>query len=449
MRKWLTVVLMVLLILCFLPAVFGLVAKKSLDHLLEDLVLPAGVSLSLEKYTFGWLKSYVAIGVHYASTDSLEMIIHGNIAHGPFFSTQHGLGLGFARLDTHATLDDVTGLSEHKREELYALFGDNNLLHASSVFKLNRDISIDLQSTPLQVNDAGDVLQWQGFKAHIDVNGGFNQIHTDAFISPMLFTTATGATLDSAQAHFIAKLSREPGSPWVGEQLLTLPTFYLKDETGEVLRFDHLRVVSTSGLIEKLLQTSLVIEANNVEVANQLIEEARFHLTLNNLASEPLLALGKLINQSKNLTARDQQEILKLATQALAPGADIDLDYRLTMKDEQLILDMLLDFPDISDTAGGSVVADAHALLANLNAQVELIIPQALATDAIFTLSLDSNLETLLQNNILVVQEGAYRLLLNYSQGKFILNDQVLTQDQLLMLLMILLQASPDASITH
>ena len=121
MRKWIGVILTVLLVIAFLPAGFGILAKKSLDQLVADLPMPNGMSLTLQNYTFGWLSSYVAIKVHmdenpqrasYRLNDALDIIIHGHIAHGPIVMTERGLRAGIARLDTHATLKDFQGLTQ-------------------------------------------------------------------------------------------------------------------------------------------------------------------------------------------------------------------------------------------------------------------------------------------------------------------------------------------------
>src|SRR5580692_9497166 len=100
MRKWLGLIITALLIIVFLPAGFGILAKKSLDRLVADLPMPDGTTLTMQDYTFGWLSSYVAFKIqtpktpenaHYISGETLDIIIHGDIIHGPFVATQQGM----------------------------------------------------------------------------------------------------------------------------------------------------------------------------------------------------------------------------------------------------------------------------------------------------------------------------------------------------------------------
>ncbi len=480
MRKWGTLVLTVLLVLAFLPAGFGILAKKSLDQLVIDLPVPEGVTLSVQNYMFGWLNSYVAIKVHLPknaqrsrqwANEAIDITVHGHIAHGPFVMTDKGLRIGLARLDTHASLKDIQGLHPVIQNELALFFKDNDLLRASSVFHFTKGMSIDLKSSPIHAKADGDNIQWNGFNAHIQINKDFDKLHTDLIISPVLFATKNGAMLDAAQGQFLAQLSRDEGSAlWVGTQVFKLPTLYLKDESGSVLRFDHLRIMSNSNIIDQLLQASLDIEADNIEVDNQVIEQLRFDLELSDFASKPLLALGQLMHKPQPWLPADRKEIFKLTTQTLLPGADIEMDYMLNMQQNQVFLRGMLNFPNVSDKVDENEVIIAQQLLQDLNARLEFMAPQEVVKELLYDMTwsalvqqmgeqkpgeseavqikqmTDNQIQGLVQNNVLIARDNNYYLIFDYQQGQINLNGQVMTQGELFLLLMLLLQATPNES---
>ncbi|MFA6036719.1 MAG: DUF945 family protein [Legionellales bacterium] len=478
MRKWLGLIITALLIIVFLPAGLGILAKKSLDRLVADLPMPDGATLTMQDYTFGWLNSYVAFKIqapktpknaHYVTGETLDIIIHGDIIHGPFVATTRGMRPGVARVDTHAKLNDLHGLSEKTHQELYLLFKNNDLLHASSLLQILNGITIDLKSSPIQTQLAGDNFQWNGFNAHIKANHDFDKLDTDITISPILFTTQSGATLDAAQGQYKAQLSREEESLWVGEQIFTLPTFYLKDELGAVLRFDHLRIMSTSNIIHELLEASLDIEADNIEVNNQKIEQLRFDVEISDFANKPVLALSKIMHKPQPWSPEDKQQAFKLITQALAPGANVEIDYHLNMQNEQVVLRGKLDFPNIKDTVNPNVAVNAQQLLAGLNAQVEFSAPQPVVSDLLFDMTwsaltrqmgtppgieeetqvkqlIDNQVQALVQSGAFVVKDNMYNLDFNYQQGNMLLNAQPVTEGEIFLLLMLLLEVTPDES---
>lgn len=457
MRKGLTALFIGLIILVFIPPILGIVAKKSLENTILELPLPAGVTMSLKDYTFGWLSSYVALDIqiektparaHYISDQTLDVIVHGNIQHGPFLFAKNHFKIGVAQINTFTTLEDIHGLDPSVQEELKLLFKEKHLVNINSWVKFNQDIHIDLNSSPIQAASAGDVLQWSGLQAHIQVNQKFDRFDADVKVSPLLFSTAQGALLDMAQVQFTAALTRGENSPWVGDQMLTLPTFYLKDETGSVLRFDHLRLVSMSSIMNQLLQASVTLEANNMNVANEQVDQLRFEIQLDNLASEPLLELSEFINQSQGtLSLRDKQHLLRVATQVLARGADARVNYRVNIRDEEIHLNADLDFPDIQDEITDSLLVNAQLLFAQLHADVELNVPQDLASSTLL-FALNQNLPLLLQQGMIVVDGNVYHLAFSYQTGKFLLNGKEISQNELLALLTLLL-ANPNESTVH
>ncbi len=481
MRKWLGLGLIVLLIIVFLPAGFGILAKRSLDQLVKDLPMPDGAVLTLEDYTFGWLSSYVAFKVQVMNTEktaryiadkNVDVTIHGHIAHGPLVMTEKGLRTGVARLDTHAKVKDFHGLNERGMQELSLLFKDNDILRASSLFQFIKGITIDLKSSPIQVELIGDNYQWNGFYGQIKVNHNFDVLHTHLTFSPVLFTTQSGAILDTAQGEYVAKLSRENKSFWVGEQVFNLPTFYLKDELGAILRFDHLRVTSVSNIIDELLQASLEIKADNVELNTQKMEQLRFDVEISDFANQPLLALSKIIRKPQPLSPADKQQAFKLITEALSPGANIELDYMLNMQNERVLLHGKLDFPDISDKLNNNTAVNAQQLLQGLNAQLEFSAPEPVVSDLIFDMTwsaltkqmdvqpdatqeaevkqmIAQQMQSLAQNGAFIIEGNNYYLEFDYEQGNMILNEKPVTQGEVFLLLMLLLQMTPNESITH
>lgn len=482
MRKWLGVGLVVLLVIVFLPAVLGVVAKKSLDELVADLPMPNSATLTIEDYQFGWLSSYVAFKVHVEKTEqtdryiadkTVDVIIHGDIAHGPLVATDQGLRTAIARIDTHANAKDFHGLSERGSQELALLFKENDILRASSLFQILKGVTIDVHSSPIHMELEGDNLQWNGFDANIKINHDFDQLHTHVIFSPILFTTQNGALLDTAKGEYIAQLYREDASLWVGEQILSLPTFYLKDELGAVLRFDHLRVMSVSNIIDDLLQASLDIEADNVEVNNQKIEQLRFDVEVSDFENEAVLALSKIIHKPQPLSSEDKQHAFELITKALAPGANVEVDYMLNMQNNRVILRGQLDFPNITEKFDkNNTAVNAQQLLQGLNAHLEFSAPESVVGDLLFdmtwsaiteqmnaepTVEEEAAVEQLIANQVFaMVESGAfvkkdnnYYLNFDYEQGNMALNDKPVTQGEIFLLLMLLFQVTPDESITY
>ncbi|HLF67644.1 MAG TPA: DUF945 family protein, partial [Gammaproteobacteria bacterium] len=354
MRKWIGSIFIVLVIIACLPAVFGLIAKHSLNRLIENLVLPPGFTISLQQYTFGWLSSYAALRIHidevtprYTAHESLDIKVHGHMTHGPLFAGNDGILLGIARLDLHADLEDFTGLAPGVKQELQQLFKGEHLLYAHGIFYFNQSMAINLKSSPMNASALGDSIQWGGFNGDIHINGAFDALQTDIKISPLLFSTAQGAVLDTAPMHFMAQLTRTSDTPWVGQQLFTVPVFYLKDETGAVMRFDHLRVLSSSAIIADLLQASVNVEATNIIMDTQNIDQLHLNVTFENIASTPLMRLTQTMAKSSELTAGDLQTVFQDLILTLASGADFKLDYLVNMKTDRVIVRADLDFANI------------------------------------------------------------------------------------------------------
>lgn len=477
MRKWIGSIFVVLLVLALLPAVFGLIAKRTLEQVVVDLPMPEGVSLTLENYLFGWLSSTVAIKIHVVENqqrqhfpdNTLDITVHGHITHGPLLMTEQGLRIGIAQADTHATLKDIKGLSPDTQAELAILFDDKDLLRARSLFYLNRNVAINLKSSVIQAQANGDTLQWNGFNGQININKDFTQLQSDFTISPVLFTTRLGAILDTAQMHFTTKLHRELKQPWVGEQMFNVPTFYLKDETGAVLRFDHLKVESQSNIINDMLQASLDVEANNIEFNNQRMDKMHFDVSVADFAKDPLLKLSQLMQSPQ--ASENKQELMQLVTQALITGAKVDLDYVLTMEQNKVMARVSLKFPDIRDKVS-STADSIPLLLKGLNAKVDVMAPQQGVKDLLFTLigktwmqqmgaplneaqvnqikqMIDAQMTALTQNNVVRAQENNYYFEFDYNQGNMTLNGKPLSQQEVFLLLMLLSEVTPHESVAH
>ncbi len=465
MRKWIGSIFIVLIIMACLPPVLGFFAKQSLNRLIDNLVLPPGMQISLQEYTFGWLSSYASIQVHladvtprYTTDQSLDIKVHGHMIHGPLFTGANGLMLGLARLNLHADLKDIQGLTPAVKQELQQLFKGEHLLHASSVFYFTGAMAVNVKSSPMNASALGDSIQWNGFNADIKINRSFDALHTNVQFSPLLFSTAQGAVLDIAPMNFIAQLTRTPDTPWVGQQLFTVPVFYLKDETGEVMRFDHLRVVSNSALIADLLQASFNVTAANIIMGTQTADQLHFDFQVENIASTPLMRLTQLMAKSQTLTAQELQTVFQDLILTLAQGADLKLDYLLNIKDKRVIVRADFEFATIQDELNDSLLNNSQHLLAGLNGRIQIVLPKTFAIEMLMQqpLSLTMTAEELnaqinhfltamIQQGLIVESNGIYALDLDYQQGKIMLNTRTLSQDEIYLLLMLLSQASPYA----
>jgi uncharacterized protein YdgA (DUF945 family) len=289
------------------------------------------------------------------------------------------------------------------------------------------------------VNVNNDVLQWQGFDAEISIDSTFNHIKTDAIISPILFTTTQGTVLDTAQMHLITTLSREKNQPWTGEHLLSIPTFYLKDTTGAVLRFDHLRLVSNSAIIAHLLNATLNLEVDNIEFANEIVDKLHLNIAFNNLASTPLFALSQAIDKTDAATL---PHVLDLISQTFGEGGNVFVDYRINAHQEQMLLSVMMDFPMLQNK-------QIQALLLGTHAQVILDIPNDLMHETIITHTIGQHLSALQNAGMLIAENNAYHMEIDYNQGKFMLNKKLVPPEQILGLIILLMQGHSHASITH
>ncbi len=479
MRKWIGLILSVLLIIAFLPAMLGLLAKRSLDHVVADLPLPEGMTLSLQDYTFGWLNSYVAIKIHIKENErlaqyveeELNVIVHGHIKHGPLLMTDQGMHVGIAEVKTHATLKDIQGLTEQNQQELALLFKDNDILRAESLIHLNQAISIFLKSSPVEEQINGETIQWSGLQAQIKADRQLNHLDTLLTISPVLFTTAQGATLDMAQAQYMSQLSRDEQSPWVGQQAFHLPTFYLKDETGAIFRFDQLNVTTQSHIEQDLFDAALNVAANNIELNQHHFDELRVELEFDSLEKQALFLLGQLFKKPSR-SPQDRQEMIKLLVSALSPGANMELDYLLKMQSDQVVLQVDLKFPNLGEETK-DVTAQSTALLKGLDASVKFIAPMQFVKDQLFNMAwsswmqqlgtqtpsqdqqtqiqqmVDNQLAGLIQSGVFIAKDSTYHLEFDYAEGNMVLNGRPISQGEIFLLLMLLLQVTPNESTAH
>ncbi len=475
MKKRLLVGFIALLILGILgtfPYLAGLIAKNKLIDFIESTHLPAGVSIKLDDYTVRYTRSWAQIKVkldepvvHQPHTSYVRL----KLFHGPIFPDQDDkLSIGLARIAVYAKAADLAPADARLQDSLENFFEKNEILEGNAVIGLMGSIAAHFATAPAYYKSGEGSLSFEGITGAFTMSGNLSKMSFNMDASPLLLEGKNGSIIDMAAVKVRSEGRRQHHSPWVGKQSVSLSSFYLKDEVGQIIRFNEFVLNTESNIKDKFSNIILDISANEIDFFNEPLGNASFKLALERLDPEGLVEFSELTQSNpehlegsawhaarrKALVDIFKKGAILSLTQTLTPPAgDVMAQANVTFSDldsPDAELDMLTQQLLLKMKASVSMHAPLvwlenvlyHVALPYLPPDAPPVIdPQTKKTmPAADVLRLDivRQFEALNQAHILVTEQGNSHIDLRYDAGNLFLNDKPLTQEDIVKLMLIL-----------
>lgn len=473
MRKILLFIAAFLLALISMPFVFGLITEHRIKATLAEADLPEGTLVEIKTYKLGYLQSHALINVALVepqnplqptqpSVEKFSFNIEGDIHHGPFFKTSEGYAGGLAYLHFYVKPTDLALSNEGLAKIIGAIFTDKEVVSLDASFSYLGNMTAHLHSSPANYQGNDGAINWGGVNGHFKMAGNRNAINVNIEVAPLLMQSSTHAALDFAKITLTSNAKRTQGLPWVGEQSLLIPSFYMKDEQNKELRFDNLNVKAVTNLEDSVTQMNFDAKADSLEIFSQKIDSLNLNLAISQLEAKSFVKFSEQSQTDMNLMSdEDKKEFTRTVIQMLSPGTHFVLQHNMNIHEGPVTSNIDIKFPKLTDELNkepNEVLA--QRLLKDLNASVALSTPKIWLENTLYNMSiaqipanappihdpvsnqkitpqemvrrqLAQQMKSFTQAGILATDGQHYSFNLNYNQGQFTLNGKALSQEEM------------------
>lgn len=476
MRKILIFVVAFGLALVSMPFVFGLLAEHRIKSALAQADLPEGMIVEIKSYDLGYRHSHalttVSIieppqpGAHEAApAEKLSFNIEADITHGPWIKS----GPGLAQVHVYIKPEDLALANEQLAESIRKVFAEKYILSVDTHIGLTGTLHSLLESSPANYHGEDGSITWGGAKGEILMAGNNNQVDVMVDIAPMLIQANNQASLDFSRISILSNAKRSNDMPWVGEQSLSIPSFYMKDQTGSELRFSNLLMTGKSGVEGKLTDMHFTVKADDLEMYKQKMTNLSLDLMISKLEALNFVKFSNLSQTNMNMMTEEQkQEFTRIVINMLSPGTAFDLKHDMKIAEGPVNSQLSLKFPDIAASLNKETnEALAQVLLKDIQASLALQAPKKWLEETLYSLGtaqipanapamidpvtnqkitpqeaihreIKNQLKTFTQSGILVADETHYALNISYDAGAITLNGNKLTQDDVVKLMKVI-----------
>lgn len=254
---------------------------------------------------------------------------------------------------------------------------------------------------------------------------------------------------------------RYKNTPWIGTQSLSLPSFYLRDETGHTIRFNGFKLNTQSSMKDHLVNILLNASANDIDFFNQKASTASLTLSLDRLGSSGLMAFSRLTQtDAADVNDLEWQTARRAAlVDILENGATASFIHTMTPETGNVAFEAKMAFPDLNKNHQDDTVDElTQQLILHMKASVSLRAPLVWLENTLYELTLPylpadappytdphtkktipakealrldilDQFKALNDTHILITEDGQSRFDLNYDSGNLLMNEKPLTQE--------------------
>jgi uncharacterized protein YdgA (DUF945 family) len=483
MKKRLLIGLLAFLILGSLPYVSGLIVKHQIGTLIDNLALPEGVSVKIDGYHVRYARSWAQIKITVNKPaypdmpfahlfkytgDTHVSYVRLKIFHGPIFPKENDrLTIGLGRIAFYAKANDLAPSNAILQDSLENFFEKNEIIAGNATLTFLSNLNIDFTTAPAYYKSDEGSLSFEGVTGKASVSIDLNRIKLNLHVSPLLLQGKHDSMIDMAAMTFASEGKRSENSPWVGTQSISLPSFYLRDEAGNTIRFNQFELDTASHVKSGLANITLNAAANEVEFFHEKFASTSFKLIMDKLDAKGLADFSRITHHQKDSNEAEWQVARRNALiDMFKKGADLSLIYTLNVDQGKVLAEAQVQFPDLQKDEG-SPEHFAQQMILKMNASVSLHAPLMWMEDTLYRMALphvpvdappvmdphtkqniparealrmeiSDQFNALNEAQVLITDQGNSALNLRYEGGKILLNGKSLTPEDLIKLMSVL-----------
>jgi uncharacterized protein YdgA (DUF945 family) len=470
MRKILVFIAAFVLAIVTMPFFFGLLAEYQIQSSLDKANLPEGVIVEVKSYDRGYAHSHAVFGVtlvelvpnappkHVAS-----FTLESEIDHGPLLSSSaEGYHSGLAKIHAYIKPENIAFSNDQLAKSLASIFENQEILSLDATLGIFASIRAHLHSSPAHYQGEDGSINWGGVDASFDISHNRNAMKASVDIAPMLLQAQSKASLDFSRISFVSDAKRDKGMPWVGEQTLNVPSFYMRSPTGDEARFSNLIFTGKSEVKNNLASMEFLAKADNLELYTQAIKDTELSMQLGHLNPKAFVEFSGYTQGDMNaMNDEEKQAFKKALVTMLSPGALFTFEHGMNISEGPVSTKISVQFPNLEADLGKSTEdVLAQRLLTEVNATLATQAPKLWLENTLYKIALShlppdaptqidpvtqakitaqealhrsilNQLKTLTQAGVLVSDETHYALHLNYEKGNIMLNGNKLTQEDI------------------
>ena len=483
MKKRLLIGLLVFLILGSLPYVSGLIVERQVNNLIGNLALPEGVSVKIDGYHVRYARSWAQIQITATKPaypdmplshlfkytgDTHVSYIRLKIFHGPIFPKENDrLTVGLGRIAFYTKANDLAPANAILQDSLENFFEKNEIIAGNATLTFLGNLHIDFTTAPAYYKSDEGSLSFEGISGKAIVSTDLNRIKLDLHVSPLLLQGKQDSMIDMAAMTLASDGKRTDSTPWVGTQTVSLPSFYLRDEAGNTIRFSQFALDTESHVKSGLANITLNAAANDVEFFKEKFINTSFKLIMDKLDAKGLADFSRITHHQKDLGDGVWQVARRNALiDMFKKGAELSLIYTLNVEQGKVLAEAQAQFPDLQKDEG-SPEHFAQQMILKMNASLSLHAPLMWMEDTLYRMALphipadappvkdphtkqtipapealrmeiSDQFNALNEAQVLITDQGNSALNLRYEGGKILLNGKTLTPEDLIKLMSVL-----------
>lgn len=461
-----------------MPLVFGYLTKYRINTMLTEAKLPEGIILEMKSYNLGYLSSHAILNVMILDPKQLQQPtevsrhvitfnIEAEINHGPIFNAgklEHRTGL--AHIHAYLEPDDIALANEDFAKTLASIFAEKEIVSLDATINYTGALSAHLHSSDANYHADDGSVSWGGVDGTLYLSRNNNVLDASLDISPMLLQAENKSSLDFSRISILSKAKRNDDMPWVGEQAINVPSFYMRDETGREIRFSNLLFTASSDIKNKLASVHVEGKADNLQLYTQAIQDTQITMLIENLDAKSLVAFSKVTQNNVNELNEDEKRALTQAlVTMLSPGALFKFTHKMDIAEGPVSAEISVQFPNLSEAVEKDPIETvAQRLMMELDASLSMETPSKWLEDTLYNIALsklppnaptqvdpvtkknitpqealrkdiNDQLKTLSQAGVLINDGTHYAFHLNYDKGNIVLNGNKLTQEDITKLM--------------
>jgi uncharacterized protein YdgA (DUF945 family) len=453
-----------------MPFVFGSLANYRLHQLVKDAKLPDGIILEIKSYDQGYLHSQLLMNVLIIDPKQLQQpneiarnVVSFNVAadinHGPFFNAGRlGFNSGLAHIHAYLKAEDIAMDNAAFAQTLDDIFTEQEIVSLDATLSLLGALKVNIHSSDANYQADDGSVSWGGIDGTLYISGSNRVMKASLDVSPMLLQASNKSSLDFSRISIISDAHRKGDMPWIGEQSINVPSFFMRDETGREVKFSNLIFTAKSDIENELASVQVEGKANNLQLYTQAINDTQISMKIDRLDAKSLVTFSKVTQNDVNtLDEEEKRSLTHALVTMLSPGATFTFTHNMMLNEGPVNADISVVFPDLTDNIDKDPIETvAQDLMMKLSASLSMQTPSQWLEDTLYNIALsklppnassqkdpqaalrhdiNDQLKTLSQAGVLLNDGTNYSFLLKYELGNIILNGNKLSQEDITKLM--------------
>lgn len=388
MRKLLSFLLLLVVVIAALPFAMGFVAKNKFIDFVHNIDKTPNVQVEVKDYRRGYRQSsadlVVTLSEHALRKKGakpggdMQFTFHHIIKHGPLLFENNKMHWGYALSQGRFEVD-----SDIKQQLSSLLPAGQTLpqLKTHALFTLAGGVNVTLAVPAFTLEKKGEgTFAWEGMTATWNYSRGMNKMNGDLLLDKLHITTPmmqlqqdkVSVTYDQRQAEGL----------WVGTADMNYPQLQVMVNGQPRLSVKNFTLQSESNIAQKLLGMTLNLTVDKWQFEDALYGPGKFVLAINKLDAATLIKIKDQLEAADDASMSQQQRQLMLMSMLpmlpalLDKGAEVQVHtLNLTTPEGLLRANAKVTLMPPADNAPAKGM---FAMIKRVQAQANLEVPAAL-----------------------------------------------------------------------